>query len=159
MPKDPDKDDYPDVKIYLASSDIAILGTGQEIMNKMQELIDICEEAKYKFLWGILSDTVKKSKNLMEFYLTWELRVDSKTNVKSYFNRHTQKLQLDYPLPKGWIKVKDAENYWQKGTKYVNKPPSHFTTSGEVQFLLRIAEVNDAQDKLHAMRLLLKGGT
>jgi hypothetical protein len=153
MPKVPDSDDYPDVTKYTAASDDLIWSQGQNIIAKMQELIKACNEDDYKFPYGILSETVTKSRKLFEFYLTWELRMDKTTNVKSYFNRHTKKSQSEYPLPNGWIK--EGKLWKDKEGRYHIKQPSHYTTSSEVQFLLQMAAVIDAQDVLHSMRLLL----
>lgn len=151
-PHSPPRADWPDVNKYIPSTYNEIRLQGQTIFQEMQDLITLCDDNEIKFACGILSDTVKKSKNLMDLYLTWESRTDTKTGKTSYSNRNTGE-NSDYPLPKGYTK---EGNRWKnnKGV-YFTKPPSHFTTSSEVEFLLRMAEVIDAQDVLHSMRLLL----
>ena len=130
-----------------------------------------------------LREILKRCQTLIKLYVEWEERIDPNDQTKKkYYNRKLNTVHQDAPLPDGWSK-KNGQYVDEKGCIQTERPK--FTqsrlalkfmpridevyeacgintdrclqndTSSEVQFLLRISEVNDAQEVLHAMRLLL----
>jgi hypothetical protein len=126
---------------------------------------------------------VKRCKQIIKVYVEWEERTNPKDKKKKiYYNRKLNTVQSEPPLPDGWYKNKglyiDRDGHSQSarplftqsrlGLKFMPRIDEVYEaggintdrclqndTSSDVQFLLRIAEVNDAEEVLHAMRLML----
>jgi len=126
---------------------------------------------------------IKRCKRLINLYVEWEEKTDKNDKTKKiYYNRKLNTVQSEPPLPDGW--KRHAGLYIDKngnsqsarplfsqsmlGLKFMPRIDEGYeaggintdrylqnNTTSDVQFVLRMAEVNDAQDVLHAMRLLL----
>lgn len=130
-----------------------------------------------------LTEMLKRCRTLIKLYVEWEEIIDpNDRTTKKYYNRKLMTVHQDAPLPGGWSK-KNGQYVDEKGRIQTERPKFSQSrlalkfmpridevyeacgintdrclqndTSSEVQFLLRISEVNDAQEVLHAMRLLL----
>lgn len=130
-----------------------------------------------------LINILKRCKKLIKVYVEWEERTDPKDKTKKiYYNRKLNTVQTEPPLPDGWYRNlglyvdRDGNSQFARrlftqsrlGLKFMPRIDEVYeaggintdrclqnNTTSDVQFLLRMAEVNDAQEVLHAMRLLL----
>lgn len=104
-----------------------------ETVVKLEELLKMVQD---KQDFKPLCNTIKNSISLINLYTEWQEGVTPK-GQKFYFNRKTKLTQNNKPVMTFTTKC------------------SVGTTKDEVKFLLRMAEVIDAQDVLHSMRLMV----
>jgi len=104
---------------------------------------------------------VNKCKTLINLYVEWEERTDPKDKTKKlYYNRKLYTVQPGKPIPLfgqsnlGLKFMPRIDEGYEAGGINTDRCLQNNTTS-DVQFLLRMAEVNDAEEVLHAMRLML----
>jgi len=138
---------------------IKIAPESLRIINELKEFLKIVPKTR-DFL--PLYNAIKNSITRIDLYTEWQEGEYKKngTNTKFFFNRKTKQMQdtnpaIDHKNQKSLGVNRGELNFMPRIAEVDKAQDVQTNTSSEVQFLLGMAEVNDAEEVLHAMRLML----